>query len=182
MTTATRRRAWSVPEWRAFMERYWSARDDAADLVASFPETPGVTRGLVNRLIGVHRGMLAAAVGLENVIVGQHPGLDGEVIRFVHGEGLTMLLPCRGRVPARAPHLTREQWLAFGDRIKALRAAILGLANELQSTRGGTKPVIRPLIRVGEMGKLRSRLDGIVCDQHPDWHEAAGVFYGPSLD
>ena len=165
MPTAARpRSAWTIAEWEVFALRCRVARGELADLVLAFPETPGLTPGVLNGFVKSHTRLVKAMIRLEGIIARQHPGVGGGVIRLVHGEeGTAMMGSVRGRVRREAAPLTRPEWSALGDRVKAIRHAVARLGGEVQTTKGGTKPVAmlffaaaepgnRALVRLGEIG------------------------------
>lgn len=74
---------------------------------------------------------------------------------------------------------SREQWTEAGRRLKAIERDLSQFAIDLQET--ATQPYVNRFLRVaGRLDEAKSKLDGLVHQQHPDWPDAKRVFYGES--
>lgn len=176
----TRPARWTLYEWGAFAARCRAVRDDLDSLIREFPETPGVTARLVQEFIRAHQEIVSAMIGLETPIEKQVPELTGRVVGFIHGENGTINWnQARGRVAKDAKSLTRAEWSALGDRIKAIRLAGMALGTELQA-QGLAKARTRPFSKAVDLTKARMQLEGIATGQHPDWQDVSHVFFGPA--
>jgi hypothetical protein len=174
-----RRRPWTVVEWGAFARRCREVRDRIDLAIREMPETAGVTTRHGNLLIEVHGRMVAALMTVESGFASQHPDRENDAIRLAHGDAPRGWGRCRGRVRKFAPKLTRAEWIAWGERIKAIDRDVSALLLEFQGTTAG--PGIRRFLAVSRaLSRVRSGFDDLVCRQHPDWANADQVFYGES--
>lgn len=174
----TRKSAWSAERWRDFGRRCQAVRDRYDELIRTLPETRGLTPRPINRLIRGYDRLYKAMVGAESVFAAQYPDRNFEAIGVIHGAGGAFLAPCRGRVPASVPILSREEWIALGRTVKDLRDDITALGMELQETARASKPTVKRFLDASELGDARTDLDALVCRQHPGWAGATRVFYG----
>jgi hypothetical protein len=181
-TMTIRRQTLTRDEWQTITARCRAVRDSLHQLVAEFPETPGVTPATIDYAVKAYSDFVTAMIGLETPIVQQEAATDNDVIRFVQGDSGPILGPTRGRVAKDAPNLTKDQWIALGNEIKRIRTEASAIGAAIQTTKGVTKAISGKFAKSCDLQPLKIRLDGIVRGQHPAWKEAIKVFYGPPLD
>lgn len=178
-----KRRRWTIAEWADFAQRARDVRDRLDDLIRTFPETPGLTTKHINAFVKAHTRLVHAMIRTESVFADQYPDCDRDngSIRFIHGDKLTNTWrPCKGRVPKDAPILSRAEWVAMGNRVKAIRLDIqaLGMAFQWTTNKVNAQRFFKAADTVGTAKFL---LDSLVVRQHPDWSAATRVFYGDPL-
>lgn len=72
---------------------------------------------------------------------------------------------------------SKDQWVQFGNRVKAVRRELQNLGLELQETANVTE--CRRLFRVVDaLDKAKCKLENLPAEQHPTWGDVTRVFYG----
>jgi hypothetical protein len=157
-------------------------RDATSELIRTFPATEGLRVSHIDALIRIHNRILHAMIGAENVLARQHPDANGEAMRIMHGTDWSTWAPCSGRNRRHPPKLTREQWIDWGRKLKAIHDEAVRLFGVFLDTQGATKPYLRRFFTIQKAtSNAKVRFDALVYKQHPDWEGFTRAFYGPDI-
>lgn len=183
-TSLRGRRAWTIDEWDAFARRCRGVLDALEGLIRKIPRTPGIDATIVRAFVNAHMKFTYSMIGLETPIVRQVPGLEASVLPFVHGTQWVQRLGSVPRPTGRGEprELTRDEWMAFGTTLRAVRDGIARLGHDLGRNKEAGRLAGRNFLASAKtLGNVRVKLDAIVAEQHPEWAEFASVFYGANL-
>lgn len=190
MSTATRRKTWTVIEWTAFVARCRDVQAKLWQAVKAGERIPGYRVSISDTIVRASYRINDGLNACES-IVEDDCGIDP--MPLIHGPRLYQPTPLpEARFthlpetrPKRGYNLSLESWLIEGEHIKAVRSDMLDIVLDFARDHGARDHGARAVRPRGyfsrankDLSRVRTALEALFYSQYPQCYEPACVVFG----